>query len=299
MGKTFETKKKILDLLKKKKMTVTEISEELNLSHATVSQHISELQKSGAIEKIDNEHYKKMTYYKVSDNQNNFLVKYALGVIGILLVIGIVIYLSGIYTNNSLLNKTTQISQTNHSTNLSTENSNTTLKNTTVNIINATPVPISGSYVACPMLFYTSEGAVENHSNYTINGTQNIYKDFVLGKNTSTTFNIKENFSDVLNESEKSLYNRQHYIYMNQVNRAFNSSAVIGVYAKFSSINYTIENNGSIDFNVTIKIGQNATENTYMVHIDGPCGGGVEPFLITIGNKPYSGNITTTAMPFA
>lgn len=86
---------------------------------------------------------------------------------------------------------------------------------------------------------------------------------------------------------------------MNQVNRAFNSSAVIGVYAKFSSINYTIENNGSIDFNVTIKIGQNATENTYMVHIDGPCGGGVEPFLITIGNKPYSGNITTTAMPFA
>ncbi len=299
MGKTFETKKRILDLLKKKNMTVTEISEQLNLSHATVSQHMSELQKAGAIEKIDNEHYKKMTYYKVSENQNGFLMKYALGIIGIILVLGVVIYLSGVYTNTPIINTSGQ-NPHNTSSNLTSKNTNTTLKNASI-ISNETPISVSGSSaaIACPMLFYELTGNVKNSGNYTVNGTQSTYKDFVLGKNTTTIFNIEENFSNVFNESDSSLYNRQHYVHMNQINNVFNSSEIVGIYGKFSDTNYTVKNNERINFNLTVQVGENATENTYMVHIDGPCGGGVKPFLITVGNKPYTGNVTATAMPYA
>lgn len=306
MGKTFETKKKILELLKKRNMTVTDISQELKLSHATVSQHISELAKAGAIEKIDNEHYKKVTYYKVSENQNGVLMKYVLGVVGILIVVGVAFYLSGVYTNTPVINTSGPIINTsgqtphNTSSNLTSKNTNTTLKNATP-ISNETPILVSGSgaTIACPMLFYELTGTVKNNSNYTVNGTQSTYKDFVLGKNTTTIFSIEENVSNVLNESDSSLYNRQHYVHMNQINNVFNSSEIIGIYGKFSNTNYTVKNNESINFNLTVQVGENATENTYMVHIDGPCGGGVKPFLITVGNKPYTGNVTVTAIPYA
>ena len=50
---------------------------------------------------------------------------------------------------------------------------------------------------------------------------------------------------------------------------------------------------------LTVYISQNAINQTYWLHIDGPCGGGVKPSLITIGNTAYSGNVTIPVVPFA
>ncbi|MEM0202313.1 MAG: winged helix-turn-helix domain-containing protein, partial [Candidatus Micrarchaeaceae archaeon] len=64
MTKNLQTKNKILELLKKRKMTVTEISEDLGISKSTASQHVSELTKMRLIEQEYNPHFKKVKYYK-------------------------------------------------------------------------------------------------------------------------------------------------------------------------------------------------------------------------------------------
>lgn len=65
MSKTFDTKKNILGLLKKRPMTVTEISEALGLSKPTVSQHMSELERMNVVNRIDNSHYRKVQYFRI------------------------------------------------------------------------------------------------------------------------------------------------------------------------------------------------------------------------------------------
>ncbi len=66
MSRTFGTKKRIMKLLGGRAMNITEISTKLGLSKATVSQHISELERMSLIEQISNEHYKKVKYYRLS-----------------------------------------------------------------------------------------------------------------------------------------------------------------------------------------------------------------------------------------
>ncbi len=103
MSKTLETKKKILDLLKEREMTVTELSEALNLAVPTVAQHIAELQDMGAIEKMDSEHFKKLKFYKVAENpsfMNTALAKLLLGIL-IIAIIGAAVYLYSTYNTNN------------------------------------------------------------------------------------------------------------------------------------------------------------------------------------------------------
>lgn len=66
MGKTWDTKKKIIKLVSKKNMTLSEISEELGLAASTVSKHIDELENMGALEQVDNPYIKKWKYYSAN-----------------------------------------------------------------------------------------------------------------------------------------------------------------------------------------------------------------------------------------
>ncbi len=103
MSKTLETKKKILDLLKDREMTVTELSQILGLSGPTVAQHISELQDMGAIEKIDSEHFKKLKFYKIKDNpvfSTSTLSKLLLGIL-VVAIIGAVLYLYTVHGSSN------------------------------------------------------------------------------------------------------------------------------------------------------------------------------------------------------
>ena len=66
MSKTWNTKKKIIRLISKDAKTPSEISTELNLAPSTVSEHIEELERMGAIRQIDNPYIKKWKYYKAN-----------------------------------------------------------------------------------------------------------------------------------------------------------------------------------------------------------------------------------------
>ncbi len=68
MSRTGETKNSILKLLEQKNKTLSEISNELGLAPSTVSQHLQELETSGAIEEVENEHIRKWKYYRLNPN---------------------------------------------------------------------------------------------------------------------------------------------------------------------------------------------------------------------------------------
>ncbi len=292
MGKTLETKKKILDMLKEKKMTVGEISKELGLSHATISQHISELQRAGAIEKIDNEHFKKLKYYKTDENSSTRFFKYVVGGVVLIVLISVlsgIIYLNYFSgsTNKSVntLNYTTTINNTVKTTNLGTE--------ITVNNAGAQ---------ACPFLFYNLNGTIKSiigFKTYYLNTSYGTVQDLVINKGDVGTLYVNETTTNVLNESNSGLYNREHYVYLSTMNNSFNYSYT-GINVSINPVNFTIRNNESLGFELSFYISQNAMNQTYWLHIDGPCGGGVKPLLITIGNGAYSGKVTGPAvLPFA
>jgi DNA-binding transcriptional ArsR family regulator len=64
MSKAWETKKKILDALKTKPKTLTELSEQLGLSTSTVGQHLQELLDKNAIKEKDEDSERKWKYYE-------------------------------------------------------------------------------------------------------------------------------------------------------------------------------------------------------------------------------------------
>ncbi len=70
MSKTWETKKRILDMLYQGDKTLTDISGELGLTLATVKQHLEELEAIGAVSKVENQHIRKWKYYRMNPNFN-------------------------------------------------------------------------------------------------------------------------------------------------------------------------------------------------------------------------------------
>ncbi|MEM0148829.1 MAG: DUF4382 domain-containing protein [Candidatus Micrarchaeaceae archaeon] len=66
MSKHLETKNKILNLLSKKKMTLTDLSSELDLAPSTVSQHLRELEGKGFISEVENPYIRKWKYYQAN-----------------------------------------------------------------------------------------------------------------------------------------------------------------------------------------------------------------------------------------
>ncbi len=101
MGKQWETKKRILRSLSAKTKTLTTLAEELNLSQATVSQHLHELLNMGAIKELDDQQ-RKWKYYEMDPSfdpsiyQETMLqrnrVPFALGGAAILIIAAVIYY---------------------------------------------------------------------------------------------------------------------------------------------------------------------------------------------------------------
>ena len=89
MSKTLETKRKILALLKGKDMTITGLSAALGLSNATVSQHIEELSRAGTIERVENEHFRKLKYYRIRETESPPIANYAKYLIATVIVLAV------------------------------------------------------------------------------------------------------------------------------------------------------------------------------------------------------------------
>ena len=106
MSKLFESKKKIIELVKEKPMTMTQISEKLDLGQSTTNQHIKELLRIGAIKEIENPYSRKWKYYeynkgfekRLEDSGYN-VAKVRAFAVGILAIIAIAVI--GIFLFNS------------------------------------------------------------------------------------------------------------------------------------------------------------------------------------------------------
>ncbi|MDE1865820.1 MAG: winged helix-turn-helix transcriptional regulator [Candidatus Micrarchaeota archaeon] len=70
MSKTAETKRKIIEILKKEKKRLVDITPILGLSDSTVSQHLIELKEMGVIEEVEDNHFKNMKYYELKETDD-------------------------------------------------------------------------------------------------------------------------------------------------------------------------------------------------------------------------------------
>lgn len=283
MSKTLETKKRILNLLKKKEMTISGLSRELRLSTATISQHMEELQRAGAVEKIENEHFKKLKYYRARETAGPVVANYVKYVIGAIIVLALISVLLYSYHGNG--NPYTA-SRTNSTIN---------------NASSSTVAPSPGGTLACPMIFYNLNGSIENQSGfslYYLNSSSGLVVDYVIASGASGALYAKEQINNVLQEPSGFSYNRTHYAVLAQVNES-SSVEPSGINYSISPLNFTVKDNVTIYLTLNISTNSTATGNTYWLRIDGPCGGGVTPVLLTVGNRPYNGTVTTEAVPYA
>lgn len=103
MSRTSETKNKILKSLRSGNKRLTDLCPELDLSAATVSQHLKELKAMHLIKEVYNPHFRNVKYYTLaSANERNTeehygalnknTVKYALGIITVLVVASIALF---------------------------------------------------------------------------------------------------------------------------------------------------------------------------------------------------------------
>ncbi len=331
MSKTLETKRKILGLLKKREMTLSGLSEALNLSNATVSQHIEELQRTGAIERVENEHFRKLKYYRLKEAGGQVVstyVKYLMAV-GVVMLVVIEFYLSGTSIG-------TQAGATNKS------------------IVTAPSMVTRFQHAACPMLFYELNGSIGSHAGvslYYINYSGGTVADYVISKGGAGSLYVTERVNNVLDNSlaQNSSPVRSHTAFLTSLNQGtppvpqaagaiggstgagmilppnisssvpppsgnftsgsvknatsaavsgaassvFNASAY-GVSVQAIPENFSLISNETVNFAVEITASSAASSNTYWLDIDGPCGGGVPPVLLTVGDAPYNGTIAAS-----
>jgi DNA-binding transcriptional ArsR family regulator len=297
MSKTLETKKKILNLLKKREMTVTELSRQLDLTTATVSQHMDELQSAGAVKKIDNEHYKKLKYYKVSPMADNMFAKYVVGAI-------ILIAIVGIFIAYGIRQPSTPATTPGIVTNVHTTTTTNSTQSNATNTTNATApaLPGTGAF-ACPMITYEMNGSIYEYSNatmYTLNSSSGSVSDYVVAPGSKVQLYAREHVINALPEPANTSsgtpaldQNRSHYVVISNVHTGIPMSGE-GINITISPQTYNVTQGETLDSTISLAVAQNASNATYWLRMDGPCGGGVAPILITIGAGPYTGNVTRT-----
>ncbi len=285
MSKTLETKKRIMALLKKKEMTISELSRELGLSTATISQHMEELQEMGAAEKIDNEHFKKLKYYKAKEAASMSMAKYVIGGIGVIVVIAALFYAQILFRGQSA--QQTTASAANIGANAATAST-------------SAGGPVGTQSFACPMIDYALNGRVTSYSGfklYYLNSSYGRIADYVMSPGSTGALNATESFSNVLNGNSTINRNKQHYVRLTiEGGNAMNESHS-GISTTITPLFYNVTQNATTQVKLTV-ITNSTASGTYWSVIDGPCGGEVTPFLITVGSGPYTGNVTAPVNTF-
>ena len=99
MSKTFETKGKILDILKGGAKTPAEIGRIIKLSPSTISQHLKELKEAGSIEEFADEHFKNIKYFRRLEHPSIFASNFGKFVSGFAVLAALA--LLAVYFHNS------------------------------------------------------------------------------------------------------------------------------------------------------------------------------------------------------
>ena len=166
MSKLFESKKRIIDLVKEKPMTMTQISEKLGLGQSTTNQHIKELLKIGAIKEIENPYSRKWKYYeynrgfekRLEDNGYN-VAKVRAFAVGILAIIAIAVI------SIFLFNSRAPVSPGNYSTIPPSFNSQYSNSSTQGNfVVQLTDPPLVPPGTSSLMIRYSSVGLLYANS---------------------------------------------------------------------------------------------------------------------------------------
>ena len=254
MSKTLRTKKRILGLLKRREMTISGLSQELGLSTATVSQHMEELQRTGVVEKIENEHFKKLKYYRAKEVTAPLVANYIKYVVGAVIVLALVAVALYSYHGKG----------------------NTYTATGTPYIAIASP----GGAFACPMMFYSLNGTIENYSGFTLyylNTSVGTVADYVIGKGETGKLYVAEQISGVLPEPSNlsSIFNQTHYATLYGFETSTNRTLVpsqapqaMGVNYSVAPQNYTVKNNTTVYLNLSVVTNSTAANETYWLRIE-------------------------------
>ena len=98
MSRTFETKSKILDILRQGAKTPAEIGKTLSLSPSTISQHLKELREAGRIEEFTDEHFKNIKYFRRLEHPSIFASNTAKFATGLLALAVLAVLAFSLYT---------------------------------------------------------------------------------------------------------------------------------------------------------------------------------------------------------
>jgi DNA-binding transcriptional ArsR family regulator len=280
MTKTLQTKKRILGLLKKRDMTISQLSSELGLSSATISQHMDELARMGSVEKLESEHFKKLKYYHATSNMNTAVAKYVLGALIVVVAIAAIYFISDY---SAAVQKQASNTLSNASIQSNTVQASVTTQ--TSGVAGTSPI-----MVACPMINYDINGSISSSSGfsvYKVNGSAGQrYYDYVISPGTSGILYANESITLLSSAHEGT---RQHYAYISTLNGTMSNNT--GITISIKPENYTFANT-TTRFSVAIAASATAPAGTYWLRIDGPCGGGIQQVLLTIGAAPYNGTVT-------
>ena len=184
-------------------------------------------------------------------------------------------------------------------TTASTSAATTVLINSTYNTTGNATITASGAgqAAACPMVFYTLNGTITGYNGltlYYVNSISGKLADYVMPTNSTATINVKEGMN-LIGQPSNSLLQQQweHYITFTRIDQPSNFS-VPGISVSILPQNYTVQSSRLLNF--TITLASNSTvHDTYWARIDGPCEGGVAPFLLTAGSNPYNGTVTSSS----
>ena len=212
---------------------------------------------------------------------DRLVARYALGA-----VVVIAVFISAVYIYAGSVGKGT---------------STTTVPAGNVIDISGSVPAASASMTACPMLYYMMNGSVVDSSGfgmYTIHAGNGDFADYLLGANSTGSLGAVEMIGSVLSEPSGFPNSRQHYAVLVQAGGGFNTTAP-GVSVNVTPENFTVASGNRINLTVTISANRSAQSDTYWLWVDGPCGGGVTPVLVTIGSGPYNGSTSKGAFPIA
>ena len=282
----------ILKLLKERPMTRAELSRELKLAPATVSQHLANLESSGAIFVDNNDNSRKWKYYKLNRgfNMNNVSrskdhsAAFALGGIAVtaivaILVLSIVVsprYAGvGVNTPSALHIPAPGVA-------------NTTIANSTI-------MP-GGIVASCPIIL-TNGKFGSKISDYSGLGYYNDsgLPEYIIapGANGSMVLSLSkpQSSQNISISNFAAFYYTSHYNYNGSSVGGYGTNSVNGLTISF---NRTSENLTTISPNATvlisIDVARNAPLGIYMVIVpEGPCKPDGSSFLLTVGSKPYTG----------
>lgn len=311
MSAVAETKNRILERLRTGKKNVTQLSAELGLSKATVSQHMQELREMGLIEEEDNRFFRSVKYFRIKESSaenvqtatsNAKYYKY-IAALAIIAVVSVALLASqqarvapvqgqnatsgGPLMQNSVTTSTAPIESINR----------TTASNTV-----AAHGGVPGITASCPLIDYGIKNVLLNVSGFGAYIVPEGFTDYVLGRGSRGTVAYSTTI-DELRGIPASLpgFNDTSgwaHIYLLKVSNGTTALEIVnmsdvGVEVNFTSIDmHTYNNSRTYLVNARISAGSRAKESTYLLYL-GPglpmCGG--EGIVLTVGGGPYNGTI--------